>query len=201
MLIGETNVVPMRKNMLLSALMIVTLSFTSFLVKDVEVEGVKFPSAVNFNNETLIFNGGGVREKLDINLYAAALYLKSKQSNRSAILKNNNTVVLKMKVISSLITRELMDIATEESFDKSLGHRKSYYRKEINQFKSVFRDGFSVGDVYDITFVQGKGILMYKNGVGKVVISGKEGFKEGVFDIWIGENPIQEELRDGLLGK
>ncbi len=190
----------MRKHIRLSVLIISTFCFTSFILNDVEVEGVKFPSVVTFNNEKLIFNGGGAREKMDINLYVAALYLKSKQSDRSAILKNNNTLLIKMQVVSELVTKEKMATAIEVSFDKSLGGNKNNYRKEIDLFKFAFKDEIAEGDKFDVAYIHGKGVCLFKNGVQKVTIS-KEGFKEGVFDIWLGENPIQEDLRDGLLGK
>ena len=53
----------------------------------------------------------------------------------------------------------------------------------------------------DIANVPGKGMEIFKNGSLKKTIDGGMDFKKAVFAIWLGEDPVQKPLKNGMLGK
>ena len=63
----------------------------------------------------------------------------------------------------------------------------------------MFSDAIKVGDKFILVYVPEKGVVFYKNGEKKGVIEGYD-FKKALFGIWLGDNPVDEGLKKGLLG-
>ena len=73
-------------------------------------------------------------------------------------------------------------------------------QSKIDQFISFFGEEIKKGDVFDITYQPGKGVVSYKNGKGKGVIEGMD-FKKALFGIWLSKNPVDDGLKEDMLGK
>lgn len=56
------------------------------------------------------------------------------------------------------------------------------------------------GDRYALTYLPGRGTELSLNGRSLVVIEGED-FARAYFDIWLGDRPIEEELRNALLAR
>ena len=54
------------------------------------------------------------------------------------------------------------------------------------------------GDRYALTYLPGEGTELAKNGVRLALVPGEE-FAEAYFGIWLGEAPLDRNLRDQLL--
>ena len=50
------------------------------------IAGVDFPAKLSVNEKTVIYNGGGLREKYTIDLYAGALYLRRPSMDASKVI-------------------------------------------------------------------------------------------------------------------
>ena len=55
-------------------------------------------------------------------------------------------------------------------------------------------------DIYDIKYVPGTGVSLEVNGAVKGTIPGVD-FKKAVFAIWLGAEPPNKALKNGMLGK
>ena len=55
------------------------------------------------------------------------------------------------------------------------------------------------GDEIVMTYAPGKGTVVSAKGVEKGVIEGKD-FADALFAVWLGANPVQEDLKKALLG-
>jgi hypothetical protein len=55
------------------------------------------------------------------------------------------------------------------------------------------------GDQIVLTYVPGKGTSVSAKGQDKGVIEGKD-FADALFSVWLGGNPVQEDLKKALLG-
>lgn len=70
-------------------------------------------------------------------------------------------------------------------------------KKEIDVFNSLY-EAVVPGDCYALFFVQGKGLVFYKND--RVLgTPGQDKFAEAVFKIWFGPDPFSSGMRDDLL--
>ena len=159
--------------------------------------GVKFPTSTEVGNVTLELNGGGVREKYWIDLYAAGLYLKKKTNEPGKIVYANDEQAIHIKIISGSVTRERFIESTSEGF-KNSGHGKAT-DSEIKKFMGFFSDEFKVGDKINLEYIPEKGVLVKKNGTLKGTIPGIE-FKKALFAIWLGSKPASSDLKKGMLG-
>jgi hypothetical protein len=172
------------------------------------VSGVTFPDTVTVEGQQLVLNGAGMREKkfviVPVDVYVAGLYLKSKSSDARAILDADETMMLKIQVVSSHLTSEKFKNATLEGFQESTGGNTAPIQKEIDLFLKAFAAEIKQGDVFDIQYVKDKGVLVYKNGNTKpeVLIPGLN-VKKALFGIWLGKRTESylQVLAAKLLGK
>jgi len=150
--------------------------------------------------ENLVLNGQGTRTKLFLTLYEAGLYLREKSTDAVSIVAADQPMAIRLVVESSLITSEKMEQAVLEGFAKSTGGRTAVLHKEIDAFIEVFRDEIKENDVYEMIYFPARGVQVMKNNVTAVSIPGLP-FKQALFGIWLGPDPVQESLKKGLLGE
>jgi hypothetical protein len=161
--------------------------------------GVTMPSKTTYTGTNLVLNGVGIREKVWIDLYVAGLYLKSKTKNAKTIISSNEKMVLKLHIVSGLVSSEKMSSSIEESFKVSTGGNTINLRTRIDAFKAIFmKDKITDGVVFDISYIPGKGTAVYTNGKLQGTIKGLD-FKKALFNIWLGVIPADEHLKEKLL--
>ncbi|MCJ7771529.1 MAG: chalcone isomerase family protein [Desulfobacterales bacterium] len=165
-----------------------------------EIGGIRLPDILKAGEDQLVLNGGGVREKFLIDVYAGGLYLVKKNNNPETIIKADEPMAIRLHVISSLITSEQMEKATMEGFSKSTGGNFSNMKSKIDAFLSVFKDKIIENDVYDLIYIPTIGTEAYKNGQLVSLTKGLD-FKQALFGIWLCDSPVQKSLKVKMLGK
>jgi len=165
----------------------------------IEVGDATLPKTVKFNNETLTINGYGMREKFVFDIYACGLYLKSKSNSASKISKADETMAIKLHVVSGLMSRSKMEDAFREGMEKSTNGNIGPYKERLDKFLGYIKGEIEVDQVYDIVYEKGKGTVFYKNGKEKGYVTGVD-FKEAMFNIWLGNKPVDKGLKGSLLG-
>ncbi len=83
------------------------------------IGGVEMEESLKSGNTAMILNGAGIRQKFFVGLYVAGLYLKEKSSDYKQIMAQDETMAIKIKIISKLITPELFKEACEEGFERT----------------------------------------------------------------------------------
>ena len=181
-------------------------AFIAFLIVGIsavnaqhEVGSATLPNTVTFDGQELIYNGAGVRKKAWFKLYSGGLYLKQKSSNAYDIRTADETMAIKLHITSGMISSKKMINAVDEGFEKSTKGKTDAIASEIETFKGFFSDEINDGDIFDIAYVKGKGVMVYKNGKQKGMIPGFE-FKKALFGIWLGTKPADKKLKSGMLG-
>lgn len=169
-------------------------------IAQTEVGGVTLPNTVTFQDATLTLNGAGVREKFWMDMYSSGLYLESKSADAKAILAADKPMALKLHIVSKLITSSKMIDAVNEGFENSTKGKTAALKQEIAQFISFFEEPITKNDIFDLVYLPGKGVVVYKNGIEKGTIKGLE-FKKAMFGIWLSEKPADEDLKEALLKK
>lgn len=181
----------------LTALLLVT-GFITFA--QYKISGIEMPYTLKSEQNTLVINGAGVREKYFMDMYVGGLYLKAKKSDAVAIMKADESMAIRLHIVSGLITSEKMTTAVDEGFKNSTGGNTSPLLSKINQFKDVFKEKINKGDVYDLIYEPAKGVSIIKNGKTAAVISGLD-FKMALFGIWLCDKPADTGLKKDMLGK
>lgn len=186
------------KNLLVLVISMVTINMA---VAQTEVGSVTLPNSVNFGNQDLQLNGAGIRKKaMVLKLYSGGLYLAQKSSDAKSIINADESMAIKLVITSSFVSSEAMSEAVEEGFDASMNGNTSSLASEIKKFIGFFSDEIVEDDMFDITYQKGTGAVVYKNGKELGTISGMK-FKKALFGIWLGDDPADDKLKKGMLGK
>lgn len=167
----------------------------------VTISDVTLPATLKAGESELVLNGGGLREKLWIDLYVGGLYMETKSSDAKAIVASDKPMAVKLEIVSKLITSDKMVSAINEGFEKSTGGNMAPLQSKINKFIETFKkEEISEGNVFDIVYVPGVGVQSKKAGVVQSTIEGLD-FKQALFGIWLGDQPADKNLKEGMLGK
>ncbi|HOX00065.1 MAG TPA: chalcone isomerase family protein [Deltaproteobacteria bacterium] len=158
------------------------------------------PDTISAGGTNLVINGGGLRSKWMMKVYAIGLYLPQKSGNAQAIMGADQPMALKLQVTSGLVTKEKLIGAIKEGFEASTGGNIAPIKAQYDQFFAAMTDEVKNGDVFDFIYLPGKGLQCIKNGAVKTTVAGLE-FKKAYFGIWLGAKPAQADLKDKMLGK
>jgi hypothetical protein len=167
-----------------------------------EVRGIRFADTAQVGNQSLQLNGAGVRVKVIVDVYAAALYLPKRDANATSAIAQAGA-----KSVQIVLLREL----TGEDFADAMmtGFRKNNSEAEVtrmqarlDQLKATMTSFGTVrkGTSIQLNFVPGAGTRTLVEGQQKGQDIPGEDFYAAVLKIWLGNKPVDGSLKDGLLG-
>ncbi|MCX2763294.1 chalcone isomerase family protein [Aquimarina muelleri] len=181
----------------ISILLIVLITMLSAQAQT-KVGDAILPNTIKFNGENLTINGAGLREKLFFDIYAGALYLKQK-SNKASVAGLDETMAVRVHVLSGMMSRKKMEAALRNGFVKSTNNKTAPLQDRIEKFIGFVSEEIESGQIFDMVYEKGKGNVLYKNGVEKGFVEGLD-FKKALFNIWLGNDPVDKGLKNEMLG-
>lgn len=162
-------------------------------------ERITMPSRMQEKGVVFLLNGMGVRTFLGIKIYYGGLYLLAKSTDPVAICTANDPMIIRLKCVSGLVTKERMVKTTRKGFIKSTKNNLAPIRKKIDLFLSVFKEKIKINDIFTFIYIPDQGTEVYKNGTLLLCIQGLA-FKKALFGIWLCEQPAQVRLKNDMLG-
>jgi hypothetical protein len=181
----------------MKSLLALALSLAAFPVAAGEVAGVKVPDTVTVEGKTLKLNGAGLRKKVVFKVYVAGLYLETPSKDPAAVISSDQIKSVRWWILRSLKGSQITE-AFVEGFEKNSKAQMGALKARLDRFFAMFPDVVE-GDQIDMTYVPGKGTVVTAKGTEKGVIEGKD-FADALFSVWLGANPVQEDLKKALLG-
>lgn len=166
-----------------------------------EVAGVKIDDQTRVGNAELALNGAGLRKRAFFQVYAIGLYVPKKDTSASAILEQPGpkrvAIHMLRDVGAEAFTEALVDAMRanhSEAAMKALEPRV----KELSAVMTQIREAK-------------KGMAMALDWTGEgtqLVVQGKpegkpiagEDFYRALLRIWLGDRPVQDDLKKALLG-
>jgi hypothetical protein len=165
------------------------------------VNGVNVEKNITVAGQKLELNGAGLREKLWYDLYVGALYVTTKTSDGNTLVAADIPMAITLDITDEAVTQEKMKTSVEDGFgDSCTSKEQKAIQSEINRFIGFFKDAIVKGDHFEIAYLPGKGTMVSKNGNDIGTITGLK-FKKGLFGIWLGDDPADEDLKAGMLNK
>ena len=164
------------------------------------LEGVTLPDEVNAGGKTLVLNGLGLREAtvLKVNVYVAGLYLPAKSQDPGSILKADLPKQIVMRFVRN-VGKEKLAEAWNEGFDKNAGASTEAVASGLEKLDAAMADVRS-DDTIVLTYLPESGTNVTVKGKDAGTIPGAD-FARVLFSIWLGPNPPNIGLRDGMLGR
>jgi len=190
-----------RSHMRSKLFILILFAFMSHAAGAKEIKGINIAEQVTQpeTGQALILNGAGIRSKFIFDIYIGALYLPAKSSDAKQIMNSPAPKRVSMYFVYSKIGKEKMAEAWNEAFSDALDKAAFQALKaRIDQFNRYFPD-IVKGDKVVIDFVPGQGVAVSINGARKGVIAGND-FSQALLRIWLGHSPVDETLKDGMLG-
>ncbi len=182
---------------LVAAAVLILISAAAFAGP--EIAGVAVSDSVSYGGKQYSLNGAGIRKKLVLKLYVGSLYAEKKITDEKEVLRGPVSSVIRLDIISGIITSKLMKETVQEGFDKAMDGDTSSLQDRIDSFIAVFSDEISKGDSFIFVSVPGKGVTAYK-GDKELVVINDDRFREVLFTIWLGSDPADKNLKKEMLG-
>jgi hypothetical protein len=165
-------------------------------VRAAQIEGVEFADRYEWSGVQLRLNGVGLlRYRIFLKGYVAALYLGEEVGAERALADVPRR--LEIEYFWS-IPAGVFAKATRDGISRNVDPATvARIGDQIDQLNRLYED-VAPGDRYALTYVPGVGTELALNGESLGVVEGVD-FSAALFAIWLGEQPLDEPLRDRLL--
>jgi hypothetical protein len=192
----------MRKLINLTILSVSFLFLSHSVYAQKQVEGVDIPTVIKSKtDESLNLRGVGVRTKFFFDLYVCSLFIVNPDDEISSIINSDQSISVRLNIISDMITAEKMYGAMADGFELSSPNPDEVLQEKINVFQNLFKaNSIKDGDQFQFSFSKKYGTVVSKNGKDLASIPGLD-FKKALFDIWLGTKPVDKGLKKELLEK
>ncbi len=180
------------KNLICNLLLFGTL----FSFAQTRVGEMRFNDVDVFDNVELILNGAGTVEKL----YAMALYLDFEVDGVEdgvRVAEKDVTMAITIKITSSMGDSELKEII-RNGLERATDGNSYLLENQIRDFLQLLPNQIRRFDIFNVLYLKGGVLKLYKNKELLGTINSKE-FKKALFKIWLGENPVDDKLKEDLL--
>lgn len=182
-------------------LMLVVALLLSTNVYAREVNEVKVAESVQLGNATLQLNGAGTRTKVIIDVYVAALYLGKKTSNAEEILADTGAKRMALHMLYSMSSEKLQEAFKKGIEENHTAAELAALDAQLKKFYAIFGALSSVnkGDIILLDYEPGVGTRVIVNGTERGLVDGAE-VSRAILKIWLGNEPVQKDLKKDLLG-
>jgi len=151
----------------------------------------------------LVQNGEGIRSQGATDLYRAALHLSQPASSMEQMLGSGGAKRLELRMLHAATSDELGKLFTR-------GIEKNNRRQELSRLiPGLIRMGeifsqhkrLNAGDVLTIDWIPEQGTVISIKGVVQGAAIPDPAFFGSLLSIWLGKDPVDNELKSRLLGK
>jgi long-chain acyl-CoA synthetase len=167
-----------------------------------EVAGVQIDDRVRVGTDVLVLNGAGLRTVLSfVSVYVGALYLPQRSNDGDAIIRaqapRRLLMVMKHDVEAGKMLKAFHEGVGTHFSDAELESA----RVELDQLDKILQsiDKVRDGDRLSLDFGADESIRIVLNDEPRGAIQGTK-LAPMLLSIWLGEHPVQEDLRRALLG-
>ena len=163
------------------------------------VAGVAIEDKASVGGQELLLHGAGVRTRAIFKVYVGSLYLPAKTANpQSALAATPRRIQLNL--LRALSADQLVDALVEGLKANATPQELDAVKVQTAELAAIMKTLGDVKekDVVTIDFADGA-TRIGLNGAGKGVIAG-EAFNRALTKVWLGDNPVQADLKKALLG-
>lgn len=177
---------------------IVFLFVTLFSFSQTKVGSLHYNDIDVFENHELMLNGAGEREKL----YTIGLYLDFEVDGVDdglMVANKDEIMALTIKTISDITNDELKEII-RNGLERATDGNSYLMEDQIRDFIKLLPKEINKYEIFKIVYTTDKKLTLYKNKERLGAVRDCLEFKKALFKIWLGENPIDPQLKEDLLG-
>jgi hypothetical protein len=165
--------------------------------------GQRFEDQIQMGRQDLQLNGLGIRSIFFFRAYVAGLYLVQKTKNGQEALSASGPKRLQLRMLLDVsaqdINQALVDGMRKNVNDAqwaAMQERMAVFSAAINALGNT-----RSGDSIDLDFVPERGLSLAVNGKAQNVLIAGADFYQALLAIFVGDDPVDTRLRNGLLGQ
>ena len=163
------------------------------------VGGVKLDDKVSMGTQELVLNGAGVRTRVVFKVYVASLYLPQKAADLAGVLSKSPRRI-QLNILRTLSGDQLVDALNEGLAENNTAAELAAVKPQVEALATIMKSLKEVKekDVITLDFVDGA-TRIGLNGEAKGSIGG-DAFNQALTKVWLGDKPVQADLKKSLLG-
>jgi Chalcone isomerase-like len=164
-----------------------------------EVGGVKLDDKVSMGAQELVLNGAGVRTRVVFKVYVASLYLPQKAAELASVLSKSPRRI-QLNLLRTLSADQLVEALNEGLAENNTAAELAAVKSQVEALAMIMKSFKEVKekDVITLDFVDGA-TRIGLNGEAKGSIGG-DAFNQALTKVWLGDKPVQADLKKSLLG-
>jgi long-chain acyl-CoA synthetase len=164
-----------------------------------EVGGVKLDDKVSVGGQELVLNGAGIRTKAIFKVYRGSLYVPAKATDLAGVLAKGPRRV-QMNLLRTVSGEDLVGALVDGLKDNNSPQDLAAVKTQTDEMVGIMKAFGDVkeGNVVTLDFVDGATKIGF-NGAPKGSIAG-EPFNRALMKIWMGDKPVQADLKKAMLG-
>jgi hypothetical protein len=164
-----------------------------------DVGGVKLADKMSVGGQELVLNGAGIRTRAIFKVYVSSLYVPQKAGTMEAVLAKGPRRI-QLNLLRNVSAEQLVDALLDGLKDNNSAAELDAIKTQVEQLVTIMKSLGDVkeGDVVTLDFVDGATQIAL-NGTAKGSVSG-EPFNRALTRIWIGDKPVQADLKKAMLG-
>jgi hypothetical protein len=166
-----------------------------------EVSGVRLEDKTQVESRELVLNGAGLRKKFVFSVYVIGLYLPEKKTDPAAVMQLAGPKRASIHMLRNVKAEDFTEALLDGLRDN---HSEADFRKLEPRVKEL-------ADIMAGVKEAKKGMAIALDWTGsetRVLVDGKqagkaiagEDFYRGLLRVWLGEHPVQDDLKKALLG-
>lgn len=182
-------------------LLMICAVLLSWNASALDLAGIHLADKMQMGDTDLQLNGGGIRTKFFFKIYVGALYLPQKQTSAEAIIADEHEHRVALYILHELSGGKLFNAFNEAIEANHSASELAALNAQIRQMAQIFESVKEVkpGDIIMLDYLPASGTRITVNGTERGVIAGAA-FNRALLKIWLGNNPVQDDLKKGMLG-
>ena len=180
----------------------IVLALAALAAQGADVAGVKLDDKAQLESRDLVLNGAGLRTRFRIvKVYVIGLYLAEKKSDAAGVLSLGGPKRAAIHMLRDVGADTFTDALVE---GLKANHSEADYKALEPRVKELADIMAQIGEAKNGMTIA----LDWTGGATRLVVNGKpagkpiagEDFYKALLRIWIGDKPVQDDLKKSLLG-
>jgi hypothetical protein len=164
-----------------------------------EVAGVTLAPTASLGGRTLVLNGAGLRKRVFFKVYVGGLYVEARSSDPEALVAADQAKLVRMHFLRD-VDRDSILGAFREGFRNNSPATAAEATARLAEVEKVLPAEVKKGQVLVVSYLPGAGSAVGIEGGPSAAVEGKA-FADALFRNWLGPQPADADLKDGMLGK
>jgi len=183
--------------------LIVLLAFAGWFgaATAAEIGGVNVADRAAVGGTDVVLNGGGIRTRFMFKVYVGSLYLSQKTTDAAVAIGGTGAKRVQINMLRTVAADDFAEALDNGLKANNTAEELAAGKAQTDQLLAIMKGlgEAKEGDVIALDYVPGQGTVVMHGGKARGTVPG-EAFNRALLKIWLGEKPIQADLKKAMLG-